>query len=79
MGMHQDSPGFTGLQIDHMSSRAMEIFFNKVGRPMLEAAGPHVGKTLDFFHEDSMEIAHYDWTSDFPTQFRARRKYDLIP
>ena len=77
--MKQDSPGFTGLQIDHLSARAIEMFFNKVGVPMLEAAGPHVGKTLDFFHEDSVELGHFDWTGDFPAQFSARRKYDLIP
>jgi hypothetical protein len=77
--MKQDSPGFTGLQIDHMSAPIMELFFNKVGVPLLEAAGPHVGKTLDFFHEDSVELNHFDWTADFPAQFAARRKYDLLP
>lgn len=77
--MKQDSPGFTGLQIDHLSARAIEQFFDKVGLPMLEAAGPHVGKTLDYFHEDSVELGHFDWTGDFPAQFAARRKYDLIP
>ena len=79
MPMKQDSPGFTGLQIDHMSAPIMELFFNKVGVPLLEAAGPHVGKTLDFLHEDSVELGHFDWTGDFPAQFAARRKYDLLP
>lgn len=77
--MKQDSPGFTGLQIDHMNAPIMEMFFNKVGVPMLEAAGPHVGKTLDYFHEDSVELGSFDWTGDFPTQFEKRRKYDLLP
>jgi hypothetical protein len=77
--MKQDSPGFTGLQIDHLSAPAMELFFSKVGVPMLQAAGRHVGKTLDYFHEDSVELGHFDWTADFPAQFAARRKYDLIP
>ena len=77
--MKQDSPGFTGLQIDHLSARAIEQFFDKVGLPMLAAAGPHVGKTLDYFHEDSVELGHFDWTGDFPAQFSVRRKYDLIP
>jgi hypothetical protein len=77
--MKQDSPGFTGLQIDHLSAQTMELFFNKVGLPMLKAAGPHVGKTLDYFHEDSVELGHFDWTGDLPAQFAKRRKYDLIP
>jgi hypothetical protein len=77
--MKQDSPGFTGLQIDHLSAKTMEMFFNKVGLPMLEAAGPHAGKTLDFFHEDSIELGSFDWTHDFLEQFTAHRNYDLIP
>jgi len=77
--MKQDSPGFDGLQIDHLSAKTMELFFNKVGLPMLEAAGPHVGKTLDFFHEDSIELGGFDWTCDFLEQFTAHRNYDLIP
>lgn len=77
--MKQDSPGFTGLQIDHLRASAIEQFFAKVGVPMLEAAGPHVGKTLDYFHEDSIELGHFDWTGDLPAQFEARRSYDLIP
>lgn len=77
--MKQDSPGYGGLQIDHLSAKAIEIFFEKVGRPMLAAAGPHVGKTLDLLHEDSIELGHYDWTPDFAAQFLARRGYDLIP
>jgi len=77
--MKQDSPGFTGLQIDHLSAPAIEMFFDKVAVPMLDAAGPHVGKTLDFLHEDSVELGHFDWTGDLPAQFEKRRKYDLIP
>lgn len=77
--MKQDSPGFTGLQIDHLSAPVIKMFFDKVGVPLLEAAGSHVGKTLDFFHEDSVELGHFDWTGDFPAQFEKRRKYDLIP
>jgi len=77
--MKQNSPGFEGLQIDHLSAKTMELFFNKVGMPMLEAAGPHVGKTLDFFHEDSIELGSFDWTHDFLEQFTTHRNYDLIP
>ncbi|MFA6544025.1 MAG: glycosyl hydrolase [Limisphaerales bacterium] len=77
--MKQDSPGFTGLQIDHLSAPMMEKFFNQVGVPMLQAAGPHVGKTLDYLHEDSVELGNFDWTGDFPAQFAKRRNYDLIP
>lgn len=77
--MKQDSPGFTGLQIDHLSAKTMTLFFNQVGIPLLEAAGPHVGRTLDFLHEDSVELDPYNWTGDFPEQFSARRNYDLIP
>jgi len=79
VAMKQDSPGFTGLQIDHLSAKPMELYFDKVGRPMLEAAGPHVGKTLDRLYEDSMELGFYDWTPDLPAQFNKRSGRDLIP
>ena len=79
VAMKQDSPGYGGLQIDHLSAAAIDVFFEKVGRPLLAAAGPHVGHTLDRLHEDSIELGHYDWTGDFPAQFQARRHYDLIP
>ena len=77
--MKQDSPGYGGLQIDHFSRAAMERFLQEVAVPMLEAAGPHVGKTLDRLHEDSIEIGHCDWTPEMPAQFQKRRGYDVIP
>jgi len=77
--MKQDSPGYGGLQIDHLSRAAMERFLKEIADPMLEAAGPHVGKTLDRLHEDSMELGHYDWTPDLPEFFKAKTGYNLIP
>ena len=77
--MKQDSPGYGGIQIDHLSRAAMERFLQEVAVPMLEAAGPHVGKTLDRLHEDSIELGSYDWTTDMPAQFQKRRGYDVIP
>jgi len=77
--MKQDSPGYGGLQIDHFSRAAMERFLKEMADPMLEAAGPHVGKTLDRLHEDSMELGHYDWTPGLPAFFKTKTGYDLIP
>ncbi|MBM3792441.1 MAG: hypothetical protein FJW35_19120, partial [Acidobacteria bacterium] len=77
--MKQDSPGYGGFQIDHMSRAAMERHLQEVAVPMLKAAGPHAGNTLDRLHQDSMEIGYYDWTPLLPEKFKARRGYDLIP
>jgi len=77
--MKQDSPGYGGLQIDHLSRAAMERFLKEIADPMLEAAGPHVGKTLDRLHEDSIELGHYDWTPGLPEFFKRKTGYDLIP
>ncbi|MEI7534505.1 MAG: glycosyl hydrolase, partial [Verrucomicrobiae bacterium] len=77
--MKQDSPGYGGLQIDHLSRAIMTRYLAEVAEPLLKAAGPHVGKTLDRLHEDSMELGHYDWTPDMPGQFQRRRGYDLVP
>jgi hypothetical protein len=79
MPMKNEIPGYGGLQIDHLSRAVMERHLQEVAVPMLAAAGPHAGKTLDRFHEDSLELGHYDWTPDMPAQFKARRGYDLIP
>ena len=77
--MKQDSPGYGGLQIDHLSRAVMMRYLDEVAIPMLKAAGPHVGKTLDRFHEDSIELGYYDWTPDMPGQFKKRRGYDIVP
>ncbi len=77
--MKQDSPGYGGLQIDHLSRAAMERLLKEIADPMLEAAGPHVGRTLDRLHEDSMELGHYDWTPVLPEFFKSKTGYDLIP
>ena len=77
--MKQDSPGYGGLQIDHLSRAAMERFLQEVAVPMLDAAGPHIGKTLDRLYEDSMELGSYDWTPEMSAQFQKRRGYDVIP
>ncbi len=77
--MKNNSPGYGGLQIDHLSRPVMERFLKEIADPMLQAAGPHVGKTLDRLHEDSIELGSYDWTADMPAQFQKRRGYDIIP
>jgi hypothetical protein len=77
--MKNDAAGYGGLQIDHLSRPAMQRYLETVAVPMLRAAGPHVGKTLDRLHEDSIELGHYDWTPDLPAQFRKRTGHDIIP
>ncbi len=57
----------------------MERYLEVVARPLLAAAGPHVGTTLDRLHQDSMELGHYDWTPDLPAQFQKHQGYDLRP
>jgi hypothetical protein len=79
IGMHQDSPGYTGLQIDHLSQAAIEAYCDHVIRPLLDAAGPHVGGTLDRLHEDSLELGFYDWTAELPARFKALKAYDPVP
>jgi hypothetical protein len=77
--MKNFTPGYGGLQIDHMSRAAMERHWQEVAVPLLAAAGPHVGDTLDRLHEDSLELGHNDWTPALPAFFLGRKGYDLIP
>lgn len=72
-------PGYEGLQIDHLTGRTVEVLFEKMAAPILDAAGPHVGKTLTALHDESIEPGYYDWTAELPGQFEKRRGYNPIP
>lgn len=71
-------PGHEGLQIDRLSGRGVKALFKEMATPMLEAVGPHLGKALDAFHDESMEAGYYDWTPELPMHFQKWRGYDPL-
>ncbi len=76
---HPASPEGCGLECDKMDSRALEFHFAHYPQWLLDAAGPHVGKTFKYFLVDSWECGFQTWTEKFPEEFKARRGYDPIP
>jgi hypothetical protein len=63
---------------DVLSQEAAKMAFRGLPEKILETAGPFVGRTLKFLHEDSWEVVwNMFWTPSFPEEFKRRRKYDL--
>jgi len=78
------SPGSQGLEIDFLSTAAMDMHWTQTGAKMFDDAGPLLGKTLKYVHDDSYEVtspfpAQLNWTPEFRDEFGIRRGYDLLP
>ena len=70
--------GPTGLEIDPMSTTAMDAHFAETGAKLIADAGPLAGKTLQYFHIDSWEIGQPTWTPLMREEFKKRRGYDPL-
>jgi hypothetical protein len=68
-----------GLEIDTMSTAAMDAHFAETGAKLITDAGPLVGKTLQYFHIDSWELGQPTWTPRMRGEFQKRRGYDPLP
>lgn len=66
-------------EVDILSAKAVGDHFQRMGRALLDDAGPLAGKTLTHFYSVSWEGACPTWTSGFEQEFRKRRGYDLRP
>ena len=65
-----------GFVLDHYSRAAIEHHLKVVGDRLMQAFGPNPPYAV---FSDSLEVYGSDWTSDFLTEFRKRRGYDLTP
>jgi hypothetical protein len=66
-------------EVDILSRKAVDAHFQRMGRAILDDAGPLAGKTLTHFYSVSWEGASPTWTSGFEQEFRKRRDYDPRP
>ena len=78
------SPGAQGFEIDFLSAAAMDVHWAETAAKLIADAGPLVGKTLRYVHDDSYEVCgpnglQLNWTPQFLAEFRARRGYDPLP
>lgn len=68
------------LVLDHLNKAAFAAHADRVGNPMVEAAGPDIGSSLRAIFCDSLELQQFIfWSDDFLDQFKKRRGYDLTP
>ena len=65
--------------VDILDPRAVEGHFERMGRTLLEDAGPLAGKTLTHFYSVSWEGAAPTWTLGFEKEFAEYRGYPLRP
>jgi hypothetical protein len=73
------SDGWDGWAIDYLDPQAFDAYWQAVVAPMLEEAGPLVGRSLKYLHTDSWELGPVNWTPAFMDEFRRRRGYDMRP
>jgi hypothetical protein len=68
-----------GLEVDKLSRKALNSFWNLYPTKLLEMAGDHAGKTFKRFEIDSYEAGNQDWTPDMANEFKNRRGYAIYP
>ena len=65
--------------VDILDPEAVDGHFNRMGKAILDDAGPLAGKTLTHFYSVSWEGAAPTWTVGFDKQFRTVRGYACGP
>ncbi|MFH1920453.1 MAG: glycosyl hydrolase [Planctomycetota bacterium] len=73
------SPGGHGLEVDYLSTDAIDMHFAAMAEKLIADVGPLAGRTVKYFHDDSWEVGHPNWTAKFREEFKRRRGYDLLP
>lgn len=68
-----------GFEVDKMSRKALDAFWELYPAKLIEMAGEHVGTTFKRFEIDSYEAGYQDWTPEMPSEFKHRRGYELFP
>jgi hypothetical protein len=72
-------PESNGLEVDWLDGTPVEQQFDNIAKILIADAGPLVGKTLKFFHDDSFEDGFPNWTDAFLQKFKTYRGYDAKP
>ncbi|WP_054560296.1 glycosyl hydrolase [Croceitalea dokdonensis] len=72
-------PEAKGLEVDKMSTKALDAYWAAGVQPILDKLGDLVGTTVNNCLIDSYEVETTNWTSGFDTQFEDLREYDLTP
>jgi (4-O-methyl)-D-glucuronate---lignin esterase len=68
-----------GLEVDKLSTAAVDYFFDHGPKQIIELAGPLAGNTLSAMMIDSYEADLQNWTATLPDEFDARNGYSIVP
>jgi hypothetical protein len=71
--------GQGGLENDYFDRAGVDLMFEKVGKVLIEDAGPLAGTTLRGITEDSFECGYPNWTANMLKHFKRYRGYDPTP
>ena len=79
---HPASDHGVGLEVDKLSSAAMDFHFEQYVARLCRTLGPLAGKVETGFNNilvDSYEVGSQNWTQGLDREFRRRRGYDIRP
>jgi hypothetical protein len=74
---HPASHGGRGLEIDKMSSEAMDFYWENFLDRVVETAGDRIDETFYAVNIDSYEVGHQNWNKDFADSFQQATGYDF--
>ena len=65
--------------LDTLSPAALDYYWDKELRPLLNRAKPYLGNTLKYVTTDGWEMGGMNWTQNFRAEFVKRRGSDPVP
>ena len=74
---HPASHGGRGLEIDKMSSEAVDYYWKNFLNRVVETAAERIDKTFFAVSIDSYEVGHQNWNKDFAQSFIEATGYDM--
>jgi hypothetical protein len=74
---HPASYGGRGLEIDKMSSAAMDFYWEHFLDRVVKTAGDRIDETFFGVNIDSYEVGHQNWNRDFAQAFEDAKGYDI--
>lgn len=72
------APGAQGPTLNHLDSTAVKKYLNHMSDAIQAQLGP-LAQYIRSLFTDSMELEGANWSSDFATEFKKRRGYDIMP
>ena len=71
-------PEAKGLEVDKMSKKAVDAYWEAGVQPIINKLGDFIGTTVNNCIIDSYEVETQNWTTGFDAQFENLRGYDLV-